>query len=118
MSLQTGFAVETVCRDYLIQQGLTWITSNYHCRCGEIDLIMRDQDYFVFVEVRLRQSKQYGDALESITYAKRRKILKTALYYMTTKRYYEKYPMRFDVLGCDNMTQPTQWIKNAFGSDF
>ena len=60
MSQKTGFAAEQQACTYLRKQGLRWIESNYHCRWGEIDLIMWEANYLVFVEVRARASSSFG----------------------------------------------------------
>ncbi len=112
-----GYVAESKACDFLLAQGLVAVVANYQCRMGEIDLIMRDDDLFVFVEVRQRASHHFGDALESITVSKKNKILKTALFYMTLHQYYERFPMRFDVMGLTGDDE-WRWIKNAFGADF
>ncbi len=117
MSQQLGFAAEEHAKDYLISQGLAWLESNYRCRVGEIDLIMRDKTHVVFIEVRARASNRYGSPLESITLGKRRKLLKTALLYLQTKKLIDKYPCRFDVLSIEGEPNKIIWIKNAFGAD-
>lgn len=116
MSLVTGLAAEAKARDYLINQGLTWVESNYRCRLGEIDLIMRDKDYWVFVEVRARASKTYGSALESVTYTKQQKLLKTASLYLLTRKLHETARTRFDVVSMEGPVPEITWIRNAFGA--
>ena len=118
MSQQMGFAAEEHAREYLCAQGLTWLESNYRCRLGEIDLIMRDKAYLVFVEVRARASNKYGGAVESITHNKRQKLLRTATLYLQTKKLYDKQLSRFEVLSLDGVPPQITWIKNAFGVDF
>jgi putative endonuclease len=118
MSQQIGFAAEKYARDYLVKQGLRWITSNYRCRWGEVDLIMKDANHLVFIEVRSRVSDAYGGAIESITYSKRQKILKTATHYMTVKNSYNTFSARFDVISIQGSAAKVEWIKNAFGVDF
>lgn len=114
MSQKIGFAAENYARNYLMQQGLSWVTSNYRCRVGEIDLIMRDREYFVFVEVRARRMDGYGSAVESINFSKRQKLIRTASFYLMKHRLYEKYPSRFDVLSLQGVPPQIDWIKNAF----
>ncbi len=118
MSLQIGYAAENSARSYLLTQGLTWIRSNFRCRLGEIDLIMKDNTHLVFIEVRTRASSSYGGAIESITASKKKKILKTASFYLLTNKIYDKYPVRFDVLCIDAKPAQVEWIKNAFGVDY
>lgn len=118
MSQQIGFAAEEHARQYLGKQGLIWLESNYRCRLGEIDLIMRDKDYLVFVEVRARASNAYGGAVQSVNKGKQQKLIRTATLYLQTKRLYDKHPCRFDVLSLDGALPQITWIKNAFGVDF
>lgn len=117
MSQQTGFAAEQLARHYLVKQGLSWITSNYRCRWGEIDLIMAEKHYLVFVEVRLRTSGAFGGAIASVTQAKQQKLIKTAMHYMMIHKLYNKRSARFDVIGIQGESAPFEWIKNAFGGD-
>ncbi|MDP3705279.1 MAG: YraN family protein [Legionellaceae bacterium] len=115
MSQQMGFRAEEYARDYLTQQGLVWRASNYRCRLGEIDLIMQDGVYLVFVEVRSRRSSSHGNALESITFSKQQKLIKTANLYLLSNKLHEKYPTRFDVISLQGQPPEVSWIKNAFG---
>ncbi len=118
MSRKIGSLAEQQACDYLIKQGLQWVISNYNCRLGEIDLIMRDGIYLVFVEVRARASNAFGGALASITHSKKQKLIKTALLYLMTNKLQDKQPIRFDVLSMEGAPPSISWIKNAFGSDF
>ena len=112
--IEKGTAGEELARRYLEQRGFTLITRNYRCRVGELDLIMRDGDHLVFVEVRSRRDSQYGTPAESITPAKQRRIIRAAAYYLQKKRL--DLPCRFDVIA---ITYPDgqaalEWIKDAF----
>ena len=118
MSQQTGFIAEKKACTYLLSQGLQWIESNYRCRYGEIDLIMLDERYLVFVEVRARSSSSFGGAAASVTYAKQQKLLKTASFYLLSKKLHDKQPIRFDVLGLEGVNPEIDWIRNAFGLGF
>ena len=103
---------DRACR-FLEQQGLQLITRNYSCRMGEIDLIMQDQRFLVFVEVRYRSSHVYGGSAMSVTRTKQQKIIRAALFYLQQKRLYNKVPCRFDVLAITG-EERVEWIKNAF----
>lgn len=116
MSQKIGFAAEEQARDYLTAQGLKWISSNYCCRVGEIDLIMRDSDFLVFIEVRARSTRAFGGAVASVTHSKQQKIIKTALCYLQAHKLQDKQPSRFDVVSLDGMPPRITWIKNAFES--
>ncbi|CEK12227.1 YraN family protein [Legionella hackeliae] len=115
---QQGLAIERQAQTYLVAQGLKWIRSNYQCRLGEIDLIMQDGIYLVFVEVRARTSAAFGGAAASVTYRKRQKIIKAASYYLMVNNLTDKQPSRFDVLSFEGEIRQVNWIKNAFGLDF
>jgi len=111
-----GYAAEQLACDYLIKQGLLLIEKNYRTQRGEIDLIMRDKNILVFVEVRYRKNDLYGGALESITWHKQQRIVRAAKNYLIRFRLSEKYPCRFDVVGISgNLNFPDiEWITQAF----
>ena len=63
-----GNRSEKLALKYLKQKGLKLHEKNYHCRYGEIDLIMWHDDYLVFIEVRYRKNNLFGGALESVNH--------------------------------------------------
>ena len=81
-----GRRAEQAAAVFLARQGLRVIACNYHCRGGEIDLICRDGNTLVFVEVRQRQSRHFGGAAASITPAKQRRILLAVRYYLANEK--------------------------------
>lgn len=104
---------EQQARRFLETQGLLFVTANYYCRQGELDLIMQDQDALVFIEVRYRSSQQFGGALASISPAKQKKIRHTARYYLLNHGINEAHQAcRFDLVTYDN--GQCLWLKNAF----
>ncbi|MFZ5502692.1 MAG: YraN family protein [Pseudomonadota bacterium] len=109
----TGADAELSAVRYLKQQGLVVVAQNYRGRFGEIDLVMRDGETLVFVEVRLRCNPGFGGAAASIDARKQRRIIRTAQQYLATL---EKIPVcRFDVVLLDNpQGDEVQWLKNAF----
>jgi putative endonuclease len=108
-----GDAAEVLARLYLEQQGLVWICGNYRCPSGEIDLIMRDQQTLVFVEVRYRNKAGYGSSIETISRHKQRRLIKAAWHYLMEKQAVDKINARFDVLGI-SADEKFDWIPNAF----
>lgn len=113
---QQGDAAEQQAQHFLEQQGCTFITGNFSCRTGEIDLIMRSAEQeILFVEVRYRKNNDYGGALESITLSKQNKIRNTALYYLQ-KHKLDDCNCRFDVIAItqDGDAPDIEWIENAF----
>lgn len=105
--------MEEVAARHLQSAGLKLVTRNYRSHCGEIDLIARDGDTLVFVEVRYRRSSRYGSASASIDARKQRKLLATANSYL--QRHRLDCPCRFDVVAVEGDVRNIQWIKNAFG---
>ena len=59
---------------------------------------MRDQDVWVFVEVRCRTSRAFGTAVESVNYAKQQRLIRAANYYLQRHQLAEKVPSRFDIV--------------------
>lgn len=109
-----GVDAESIAAQYLKQQGLRLITSNYQCRYGEIDLIMQDGKTLVFIEVRMRSNHQFGGAAMSITPSKQQKLTRTAEYYL---QQYGNTNCRFDaILMTKASIEHIEWIKNAFDS--
>lgn len=109
--LSRGVQSENFACQFLIKQGLQLIEKNYHCKNGEIDLIMRDQSTLVIVEVRFRKSNKYGSAEESITLRKQSRIIATAQHYLLVNKV--NSAIRFDVIAMSG-DNDINWIKNAF----
>ena len=109
-----GFTMENQAVHYLQRQGLTLITRNYCTKIGEIDIIMREKNTIVFIEVRTRTSGAYGGASQSITPIKKQKCMRTAMHYLSINRLYEKHPVRFDVVLFEGKTGEPRWIRHAF----
>lgn len=80
--MKTGDLGEELVAQYMAYQGMDILERNFHSRLGEIDIIALDKDILVFTEVKTRTNRRYGSALEAITEAKLKKILKTGQYYM------------------------------------
>ena len=117
INLRKGLRFEDRARDYLLERGLLLIQSNYRCRLGEIDLIMRDHDTVCFIEVKFRKSFAFGGAAVSIPHSKQRKIIKTALFYLAAQKRLANHALRFDALLIQQQpagTSDFNWIKNAF----
>ncbi|MDN5752300.1 MAG: YraN family protein [Nitrosospira sp.] len=109
-----GSEAERYAEEFLLHRNLILLHRNYRCRFGEIDLIMREGVTLVFIEVRLRANPFFGGAAASITSSKRRKLLRTARYYLASLK--TEPPCRFDAVllsACNE--HKIEWIKNAFG---
>lgn len=117
--LLKGRSAENRARRFLKGKGLSFVEANYRCRTGEIDLIMRDRDMLVFVEVRYRKSHDFGGALESIDGRKQRRLRAAAEHYLQRRRIDDGLPCRFDVVlvsGGDGERMhglQIDWIPNA-----
>ena len=112
-----GQLTETLAADYLSQQGLVLIDRNVHSRQGEIDLIMLDDDCYVFCEVKYRKSSNYGGAISAISVSKQNKIKQSITFYLHNKGLNEyNTPCRVDVIALEgDINSPTiTWLKNAF----
>lgn len=108
---QVGSYYEKQAKQYLINKGYQILNMNFRCRTGEIDMIAKDGAYTVFVEVKYRSNQKCGWPCESVTYYKKKKIIRTAQYYLM---YYHlgDIPCRFDVIEIYN--EQIHHIKNAF----
>lgn len=107
-----GEAAEQLAAEYLQRQGLRLLARNHTCRLGEIDLVCRDGDTLVFVEVRQRRSERYGGAAGSITAAKRARIVAAARHFLM--RLGRTPPCRFDVVTVSGPERRVGWLQNAF----
>lgn len=80
---QTGDRAEALARRFLEARGYHLVTTNFHCRYGEVDIIARDGETLVFVEVRSKRGTAYGSAAESITATKQRRLRLTVETYLS-----------------------------------
>lgn len=108
-----GDRAEAAAAAWLERQGLTVRDRNFRSRFGEIDLICEERGTLVFVEVRKRSSERFGGAAESITLAKRNKLLATARIYLASLKH--DMPCRFDAILIDGSGR-IDWIRDAFGA--
>ena len=109
---QKGLAGEDAAAAHLQERGLAVIGRNFRVRGGEIDLVCRDDDGVVFVEVRLRSRGDYGGAAASITAAKQARLILAARHWLA--RHGER-PCRFDCVVIDGGR--LEWIRDAFSAD-
>ncbi|MDX1454245.1 MAG: YraN family protein [Gammaproteobacteria bacterium] len=108
-----GDAAELRAEHFLHSAGLEFRDRNYHCRWGEIDLVMQDGNTLVFIEVRLRQNDRFGGATASVSPAKQQRLLRTASHYLAAHAASDT-ACRFDVVAESGETGRIDWIKNAF----
>jgi len=111
LHLLRGEKSEQLACQYLLKQGLHLVDKNFRCKYGELDLIMKDSETLVIVEVRFRKSNKYGGALESISKKKQSRIITTTQYFISSNKINSQ--VRFDVITMSSDTD-INWIKNAF----
>lgn len=97
---------------HLQAAGLSLVQRNFNSKVGEIDLIMRDGEQIVFVEVRFRSAGSFVDGISSVGDSKRRRFLKAVKYFLLTHPDYAERILRFDVISIS--TAEIDWHKNAF----
>ena len=111
-----GRRAERRAERYLRRRGLALLRRNFATRHGEIDLVMRDGVTLVFVEVRLRGAGAWADGVESVDFAKRRRLARTGQAFLAAHPRYADDPARFDVVAMSGTHFPTriEWVRDAF----
>jgi putative endonuclease len=79
-----GLLGEKLAREFLKKKGYRVRELNFRCRNGEIDIIAEKDDYLIFVEVRTKTTTSFGTPEESITFAKKERLIALALYYLNS----------------------------------
>jgi putative endonuclease len=100
---------------FLQKKGYRIVARNYKTPVGEIDIIARDSDTIVFIEVKTRTDISFGYPFEAVNKRKRQKLKNLALLYL--KRQGKESPVRFDVISIfcmDNGKKDIEHIKDAF----
>src|SRR5438045_9507502 len=106
-----GARAEEPCAALMRAAGLRLIERNWRCRHGEIDLIAEERGTLVFAEVRMRSPGNFGGAAESVTAAKRARLIAAARLYLIRR---PEVACRFDVFLIDGPPRHVQWIRSAF----
>ena len=114
-NVQSGHYGQKAAEDFLREKGMTLKEANFKVSRGEIDLIMKDSEYIVFVEVKYRRGLEYGLPREAVNFHKQQQIKKVALHYIARKRL-QNQDFRFDVVELLEMDGELQinHIENAF----
>lgn len=111
-----GNQYEAFARRYLESAGLFFVAANVACRTGEIDLIMRDQQTWVFVEVRYRRTARFGGAAESVTRQKQQRLLRAASFWLAARHAsFDTSSCRFDVFAITG--SQIEWLRDAFNAE-
>jgi len=112
---RSGVRAEDLCAERMRRAGLRILARNWRCRLGEIDLIADEAGVTVFAEVRQRSTRRFGGAAESVTAAKRARLIAAACQYLAGRR---ERSCRFDVMLLDaagaGRVEDIEWIRNAF----
>ena len=114
---QRGMAGEELAAEYLKLRGLKILARNLRCKAGEIDLVCFDGEVLAIVEVRLRECAEFGGALGSVTWTKRRKIIRATRFFLQRQAQWRAYVIRFDVIALEGLPDRTHrivWVKDAF----
>lgn len=109
-----GWDKEEIACEYLEEKGYIILNKNYSVKQGEIDIIAKDGDNIVFVEVKYRKDLSSGHPLEAVTKSKQNKITKTSMFYLNEHKInVYNTPIRYDVIGILN--KDIIHVVNAFG---
>jgi len=114
-----GSKSEDIAKRYLLSQGYKYIERNYYCPAGEIDLIFKDDNELVFVEVKSSKGDDFGQPEERIDRNKIQKLAESANIYLAEKKIYDTN-CRFDVVSVifeKNNRIKIKHIQNAFWAD-
>jgi len=109
-----GFKSESLVIKYLVGNGYAILDTNWSCKLGEIDIVAYKDGVTIIVEVKSRNSANYGSGLEAINYTKQKKISKTAFAYLSSKNKTDTN-IRFDAIQVDKYDNIVH-IENAFYS--
>ncbi len=109
---RTGAAYEEKAAEYLTALGYEILERNFRCRQGEIDLIAREGETLVFLEVKYRRTAVYGKPEEAVDALKQRTICRVADFYRMRRRIPEDRPCRFDVVAV--LGEEITLYRNAF----
>ena len=109
---QVGHAAEDAAVAYLISRGIEIVVRNFRRKLGELDVVARERDTLIIVEVRTRASNRFGGAAASVDYRKQVKLRRTAALFLGQNKDLARLGVRFDVVA----VTPTgiEWIKHAF----
>ncbi|MDD2823078.1 MAG: YraN family protein [Candidatus Daviesbacteria bacterium] len=117
-TVAVGNKGEDLACKYLQKLGYQILEKNYRIRGGEIDIVAKDKDYLVFIEVKTRSSHKFGLPVEAMTYWKIKHLLKTAQFYIQKIKWGDK-PYRLDFISIDFAENPDnpniELIKNITG---
>jgi putative endonuclease len=112
LAQRQGQAAEDQALAFLQQKGFCLIARNVRFRVGEIDLVMRDRDAIVFVEVRFRRPSGFGGPAATVDHRKQQRLRRAASLWLMQGALLGRAPCRFDVVAMSG--SQLEWIVNAF----
>jgi putative endonuclease len=116
--LNLGKHGEARAREYLLQKGFEIVKENFRYQRAEVDLIVKDENkkLLVFVEVKTRRNKKFGEPEEAVNDAKQKQLIKSAEGFLMNNAGYEDYNKRFDVIAIyiEGEKETINHIENAF----
>ncbi len=107
-----GDQAEDYACDYLQKKNIAILQRNFRFKTGEIDIIAKDKNTILFIEVKFRKSIHFGEPFEFVTPQKQHKIIQTAQLYLQKNNKLADHDCRFDVISIHN--DKLTWLKNAF----
>ncbi len=115
-NIQLGKTGEELARRFLKKNGFNIVDHNFRCRYGEIDLVLRKDKAFHFVEVKFRRTLEYGLPQESVNRRKQNKIHTVALFWMKKRHLPMDSEIHFDVLAISRHSDSIEYefIEDAF----
>jgi len=116
MTKDLGQFGERLALEKIISQGYKVLDKNFNCKIGEIDIIAKDKETLVFIEVRSKSNKKFGLPQETVNTKKQQRIRRVAEYYLV-KNNLQSLNCRFDVVGIlwqNNAGPEIEIIKDAF----
>ena len=111
---EVGKLGENIAKSFLKKEGYKIIEENFWCRYGEIDIIAKEEEYIVFIEVKLTTNNSFINPQEKVDYTKRKHLIKVARYYLS--KHQKEFNFRFDVVAICNYkhNREVNLIRNAF----
>jgi putative endonuclease len=112
---RAGAAAEQAAERHLVAAGCRVLARNARYREGELDLVVREREHVVFVEVRLRAGERFGGALASVDALKQKRIARAAQRWLAEHHGERWPPCRFDVVTIDGDGR-IEWLRDAFAT--
>jgi putative endonuclease len=116
LHLRYGVLGERAAKKHLKHQGLKFLTANFRSQRGEMDLVFRDQDCLVFVEVKTRSSEEWSRPASAVNAERRRRLTRTALDYLRLLKN-PQVKLRFDIVEVlleDGAVREVRHLPNTF----